>query len=651
MKVFQRRKLWYHNTMIKDEDSNLRKIERQLYTTDIQPPSKRSLLHGRAVDAPQSWNDSTTARSEELPILKKKNPVSMFRNVFLGSLVFLVIAVIVLGVSFIGGGNSISAKNVDIIITTKSFVDGGENLPVDISIVNRNKLPLELATLVLEYPQGTDDNQNAITRIERPFNTLGSGDTRKESFILQLYGQQNSQKTLTARVEFHVPGSNAVYNRDEPVTVTIRTSPVNLTLNAPASATPNQDIPLVFSIVGNGTASLTDTALVVQYPEGFTFTSADPKPSFGTAVWYLGDLTPGANRIITVHGTLAGGANDLKTVRASVGSQNKKDEKLLDTTYSSLTQVIPLANAFLAAHITVNGQATGTIPVEARQRVSIQVPWQNTLAVPVTNAQITVHVSGNGYDPATIQAPQGFFDSTNNQITWTSQDHPELATILPGASGRVTFSLTPKQFTGANILTNQNIILTVDVSGYQSGGTKVVAASVDTKTLVVGSDLNLLANSSHYTGSIQNSGPMPPTPGKETTYTIEWKIINLRNRVANVVVTTKLPTYVAWKNVALPSSEGANLTYNSVTRQVTWNVGDVPAGTGGLLPGKTVSFKVGITPSSSQLQTQPMITGQIDISGHDTFTDQDTSFSKRELYTTVLNDGTGPGTDGMITAN
>lgn len=634
---------------ISDEHSRLRKMNSDLYMTDIQPPNKRAILHGDRTQAPNDW--TTSQKKEPSMTLSRdtKQTPKIFKRMFLGSFAFLLVAGLIFGSSFLLGGNSISSNNVSLSITTKSFVDGGEDLPVEVSIINKNKLPLELATLILEYPTGGDENLNAVSRISRSIGSLAVGDTRVESFNLKLYGIQNSQKTITARLEFHVQGSNAIYDRNEPATVTIRTSPANLALTLPDKITPNQELPIVFTVTGNGTATLATTAMIVQYPDGFTFTKAEPSPSFGNNIWYLGDLPPGANRVITVKGAFSGGSSDLKTIRASIGMQNAKNEQVLDTTYNTLAQVVPLSGIFLDTRLVVSDDTESkTVAINSGQRVSVKVFWKNTLTVPISNAQISVNLSGSAYDPTKTEPASGFFDDSNNKIIWTKDQNQEFASISPGASGSVSFSLITKDI--SSTVVNPKIIASVDVLGYQSGGVKLSATAVDTKTLVVNSDINLLTTTLHYGGSISNSGAMPPVVGKETTYSLQFQVVNLRNRASNVVIATSLPLYVSWKAILVPQSEAANVTYNQVTRQLLWNVGEVPAGTGGNLPAKQITLKVGITPISSQIGSSPELTGSVTLTGHDEYTGQDLTVTKRPFITRLLNDGDGPGILGQISA-
>lgn len=630
--------------MISDDESRLRKLNRELYTNKKEEPKARGFLHEKKIDAPDDW--MTEAHDEPIVVPKIKTH-SFFKKIFFASLGFLIIAIAFFGISLLFGGNTISAKNVQITITAKSFVDGGEMLPVDVSIVNRNKLPVELATLVLQYPEGNASNPDAIARIPRQVGSIGVGDTHNESFSIQLYGEEGSTKEISAHLEFRVQNGNAVYSQQGSQEVTVRSSPIRLTLDAPTSAIPNQEIPLKFTVIGNGTETLPDTAMIVQYPPGFSFTKGNPAPSLGNNIWYLGDMPAGANRTITAYGIFSGGANEAKTIRASVGSQNANNEQLLDRVYNTLAQVIPLSNAFLDARLVIDDSEENMVPVSAGEKVRVKVLWQNTLAAQLTNAEVSVSFSGSAYDPLRVQGGSGFFESANNRIVWTRQQDPKLAMLDPGASGEFTFSIEPKSIP-SNAMTNPSILLAVNVGGFDSSGVKLSAETIERKTIVLNSDLNMLARTIHYSGPIQNSGPMPPKPNQETTYTLEWQLTNSRNRVADVKVSTILPIYVKWKDVQVPEIERSNVSFNAVTRELVWSVGDVPAGTGSSLAPKKVSMKIGITPSINQMQLVPELTDEIIITGRDTFTNQDITILKRAMNTQLLNDSSSVGASGQV---
>ncbi len=98
----------------------------------------------------------------------------------------------------------------------------------------------------------------------------------------------------------------------------------------------------------------------------------------------------------------------------------------------------------------------------------------------------------------------------------------------------------------------------------------------------------------------------------------------------------------------LPQAEVANVTYNTVTREVVWNVGDVAAGTGSNTPARTLSFKVGVTPGANQLSTSPDLTGEVMMTGTDTFTGSTISLKKRTMTTQLLNDLSTVGANGKV---
>ena len=57
-----------------------------------------------------------------------------------------------------------------------------------------------------------------------------------------------------------------------------------------------------------------------------------------------------------------------------------------------------------------------------------------------------------------------------------------------------------------------------------------------------------------------------------------------------------------------------SFSYDSVSRTVSWNIGDIAKG------GKTQgAFQISITPSTSQSGTAPLLTGALSFSGYDRF--------------------------------
>jgi hypothetical protein len=214
-----------------------------------------------------------------------------------------------------------------------------------------------------------------------------------------------------------------------------------------------------------------------------------------------------------------------------------------------------------------------------------------------------------------VQSPNGFYQSQNNTLVWTSAEDPSLAQVAAGAHGTLNFSfatLAPGQ--GGVVYTNPKVVLSLSVKGTRGSDQESESVSaVDTTEVVLGSILSLEAQSNYNQGAYNNSGPTPPRAESATSYTIVWTAKNSSNAIANATVSAVLPSYVTYK-------EGqAGITYDAPARVVRWDLGELKAGVGYTSAAKAASFQVSITPSTSQVGQSPALTGSAVLSGTDRF--------------------------------
>ena len=135
---------------------------------------------------------------------------------------------------------------------------------------------------------------------------------------------------------------------------------------------------------------------------------------------------------------------------------------------------------------------------------------------------------------------------------------------------------------------------------------------------------------------------MPPKAEVETRYAIVLSITNTTNAINAGKVTATLPSYVRLVgNHYLPATEKVN--FNGTTGTFTWDVGPIAPGVGlnGTAPRRVV-IEVGLTPSTSQIGTEPVIVQDIKLTGTDALTG--TIVSKKA---NCSNDACG----GIITTN
>jgi hypothetical protein len=143
-----------------------------------------------------------------------------------------------------------------------------------------------------------------------------------------------------------------------------------------------------------------------------------------------------------------------------------------------------------------------------------------------------------------------------------------------------------------------------------------------------------------------NSGPIPPKVEQKTTYTVVWSLSNTANNISKVQVRSSLPSWVKFMGNFSPATE--DLVYNDSTKEIVWNVGSIPKGTGITETGKDVSFQVELSPSLSQLNTTPVIINSATLTGHDDFANVDVKVNKTLLNTRLLGDPSFPSNGGVV---
>lgn len=624
-------------------ESFLKKLDTDLATGKAVGDGVRGVLHKeRLAPVPTDWVATPLEDdSEEIVVKKRTTQKNFFKKLFISSVVFALISGGFFAFSLFTGRARLSGENVGVTVSAKTFADSGEEVNVKVSITNQNPVPMELAKLIFSYPLGTTRDPNAAKEISRDLGTVGPGETREEQFSIQLFGEQGIEKNLNAMVEYRLQGSNAIFEKSNFAKLTLRSSLATLVANAPDSLLPGQNFPIRLDISGNTTSVVANALLVADYPDGCEYVSSDIAPTLDKNVWFLGDIVAGSQEQINIVLSCTGNTFSEKNIVFTLGNQDSSNERKISSVYASTARLVKLSTAFLATPITINGKLfDDSVSIAQNRDTTIDINWQNTTDTPITDAQIKITFSGEAFDVTKLRTTTGYFNSMDNSVTWTASDVQALKNIDPGESGQLGITVTPK----SGLTSSATLDLAVTVSGVLFGGKQETLVDAVTAKIPVVTDLQLVSKVLHYSGAIQNSGTLPLTAGKETTYTIVWQLANSTNPVSDVVIKTVLPTGIRWGNVIAPATSANSLTYNSITREIVWNAGQVPVGQ----DAKSISFKVGITPSINQINQVPKLTEDIFVTGIDSVTKTIISQTKRPLETRLTGDTSTVGADGKV---
>jgi hypothetical protein len=591
----------------------------------------RAHMHRSSGDASTEWK-----HEQERFQPKRVVTTPIFRKFFIGSLIFFCIAILVALFSLFGGRNVVSTDAIDIEILAKTFVDGGEEFEVSIDIANENAAPLELADLILEYPKNSVID-GEMARDRRALGTIRSGQAVLEEFDVVLFGEEGSERTLTAVLEYRVEGSNAIFVKETDLVVAIQSTPIEMLVEAPDEVINNQQITLDFVVESNATTATENLLVRVEYPAGFVFDEAEPAPTLGNNVWELGDLPSGGEKEISIQGVMKGQSGEQRVFRAFVGEQDPRNEKQIATVFNSAIHTLTVQSPFLGAEVSIDGSSDPEVPITSGKEVTVAVEWANTLPTRLTDVEVIASLSGSAYDDAQVKSNRGFFDSNDDAVVWNKTNELELGVVEPGESGTLFFTFVPRALIlGSSVVDKPSVVVDVNVRGVDGTGNVRSASNVTQKKAIVNTDLQLTQQTLYYGGSFKNSGSYPPVVEETTQFTITWRITNSSNVVDNARITTTLPSYVDWLSRATPASE--DITFNSVKREVTWNIGQVVSGAGFTADAHEVSFQLGVTPSSSQIERAIDITGDVVLSGDDRFTGALLRTIRRAHSTRLLND-------------
>src|SRR4051812_19510950 len=135
-------------------DNDRQKIEdvkRHLYDPDgnITRRPHEGVLHPIEHQVASTWKPEKDPENEALLNVMKKPPTSIFKKFFLGAVVFFLCAVAFSVYMFYGNNQSVSNDKIDIAVLGNAFTKGGDDLPLQVEITNRNNSNLELANLIV----------------------------------------------------------------------------------------------------------------------------------------------------------------------------------------------------------------------------------------------------------------------------------------------------------------------------------------------------------------------------------------------------------------------------------------------------------------------------------------------------------------------
>ncbi|MBL8158312.1 hypothetical protein JNK62_02160 [bacterium] len=636
----------------REEQERIKRLREAMYSRKLEPLIKEKPRRELEVTPPPVGEEFI----REEPLLQRSTvaPKSirftrvLIRWAIMASVAFFVGAIAFFAYYFLLGGGStpVDPGNIDISVSGPLQVSSGSPTELQVAVVNRNRGALELADLVIKYPDGTRSPVDLSTNLKDQRISLGNiepGGRRQGTVSAVFSGVEGDRGTIEIDLEYRLVDSSSIFVASTKYQIVFASSPISLSIEGNSETVSGQPIEFKATLASNAESVVKDVLLNVNTPFGFTMSYADPAAQrvAGGQLWTLGDLSPGQKKTVTLRGVISGESGDERVFRFKAGTRPDTEQNVLTTTLADYAHHVIVSRPFLGLAVTLNKDMVGgSAVVSPGETVNVSVAYENNLSTEVTDAVIVARLGGVEIDGATVQSTDGFYRSTDKVVLWDkTTTRGTLGRIASGAKGTLNFSFQMPTNDVLSEIRNPSLSISVHAAGKRvsENGVPETLQATAVQDIKLASDLQLIAQGLYYSNPFGSSGPMPPKANSETTYALVFSLTNTTNKIKDGVITAVLPPYVRWVGIYSPSSEDIKFNQNDST--MTWRVGDIEAGTGvnGSLP-KQAAIAIGFTPSTSQIGQQPLLIRDVTLKGKDEATGANITRVADDVTTNISGD-------------
>jgi len=612
------------------DSDELRALRRKLYARSSAANAiEQHGLTDRPVDVSRNWDLPQTPQPvvEEIPVAtptpevatdtpgQPPKPRRRYRSyIMIFSLLVFIFGVGLSSLYLYFGGNQISSEQIEVTLNGPFTIGGGETIDLQVGVTNQNDIAIESATLVMKYPSGTRSIGEAPRTLfeERiPIRDISAGEFRNVPVRVAIFGEEQSTQNVSATLEYRIAGSNSLFYKDaDPLEFTISSSPLLVRLESVEKVASGQTVDVTMTIVSNASSPLTDILISGQYPNGFRFESSSPSPVFGDNVWRIDELMPEETTQITLTGVVTGLTEESFRINVSAGPAQPDNPYIVGSVLTETSLDFFIERPFIDVIASIEGDTSSPVVISQGERSEVEVIVTNTLEETVYDMMVEVIPGGNSLNENSIQGETGFYDSNSGTVRWEVSNNRQFAVVRSGESRKLKFTVNP---TAPRATASYDLEVNVYArrvaersASEQLVGTAQIAARYS-------SEVSMGSQVSH-NAIFNDGGPIPPTVGERTSYTLTMVAEAGVNDLTDAIVNTSLPVYVEW----MDSMQGdGDLIYNDVSKQLEWRAGNILSGAR-----KEISFQVAITPSTSQVGSTPILLRTQSLRASDRFTDE-----------------------------
>jgi len=461
---------------------------------------------------------------------------------------------------------------------------------------------------------------------------IAPGGLLKKRYKIIPVGEINSIGIIDASlIYFNERGSR--FEIKKKLEAKLSSSAFALEISAPSKISIGSSFSFTVSYLNNSGYDFSNAALEMYYPDGFEINKTSFPFSRLSKKFDLGPLLSGSGGKILVEGAYNSLDQDYFELpfKLFLVINNKS--------YEVANYVYKFSFDRSSSYISVKVNNMDNYVAKPSDHIVYEISVQNKEKIAIKNAVVKINL--DGFVNWESVKTNGRYNIYEKSVVWDESLNPNLSVLETNVGDvfKIELDLSSSLPSSFYQLSNKNLYVKAEILLLSSFGGENKLISKTFKETKVGSLIvfNARGYKKDPLDKVTNYGPLPLKAKTPSSFVVHWYVSNFGNDLSGVRVKAVLP-----ENVKFVGNAGGNFNtaphFDSSSREVVWEIGDIYAGSGILTGPLDGYFQVEVIPEEKDVGAFIPILGPSILEGRDNFTKSDVYLTKDAIYSNSLFD-------------
>lgn len=485
----------------------------------------------------------------------------------------------------------LTPPEVAINISLPEQIISGEklNFQFDYTVSRR---PVEELQILIIYPDGYIADAKNNQHLYLGHQAAGSANQFKLKG--KIFAAADSTENI--RVIYGYVYQGKVYEQEYKKAFNVAASRLTISTELPQAVLKDAEFSLNIKYANGSELPRENVELLLDIPENLTINKCDAPYDVERKVLTLAEISPLASGQVICLAKF----NTFGDVNNLIGVQ-VQEENFSQNSQLSLIEVL---NPRLTLAGKINDAPSGNI--DQGGNAVYTLTYENIGDAELKELEVSLDISAWKDFYSYINPKEG--EKIEDKIIW------KIPQVAPAAKGEVSVLIEAK----TDLLIKDLEISTTATAKAKLANLAGETTAPDVKNSIkFNTDVNCVLQARYFgnSGEQLGYGPYPLKVNEITALRIFLEVDDFYNDLNNVTLVTTLPSQVTWTGET-SVSVGTNLTYDEVTRTITWHVGSLAA----FSTPQGASFEVRVLPNYLQQNQQINLTNEAKFTALDAFT-------------------------------